>query len=66
MDANTLFTLLGSYCFPIVMCLYLTWFLNDEKKSHKAETESLRETLEENTKILTELKTLFEEVRKNG
>ena len=64
MDMNTITTLLGSYAFPIIMCLVLFYYLQEEQKSHKEEMENLRKTLEDNTKILTELKTLFEGLKK--
>lgn len=64
MDLNAITTLIGSYAFPIVMCLILFYYLQEEQKSHKEEMENLRKTIEDNTKILTELKTLFEGLKK--
>lgn len=64
MDLNSITTLVGSYAFPIVMCLVLFYYLQEEQKSHKEEMENLRKTLEDNTKILAELKTLFEGLKK--
>ena len=52
--------LIGSVGFPIVACIYLMKMLNDERKRHSEETEQLRKAIEDNTLILTELKTLFE------
>lgn len=64
MDLNSITTLIGSYAFPIVMCLVLFYYLQEEQKSHKEEMENLRKTLEDNTKILAELKTIFEGIKK--
>lgn len=64
MDFNSITTLIGSYAFPIIMCLVLFYYLEEEQKSHKDEMEDLRKTIEDNTKILSELKTLFEGLKK--
>ena len=52
--------LIGSVGFPIVCCIYLMKMLNDERDRHEKETEQLRKTIEDNTEILIQLKTLFE------
>lgn len=70
MDAQSITTLIGSVGFPIVMCLILMKYMEqvqaDNKEtiekmseSHKAETDALKESLNNNTKILTELKTML-------
>lgn len=53
--------LLGNVAFPIVMCIMLFKYLNEEREEHKKETEQLRNILEENTRILSQLKSAIEE-----
>lgn len=71
MDAEGIVSLIGSLGFPIVMCLILIKYMQDIQKdnketidklneSHKAETDSLKESLNNNTQVLTQLKTMFE------
>lgn len=70
MDAQSITTLIGSVGFPIVMCLILMKYMEqvqaDNKETiekmnenHKAETDALKESLNNNTTILTELKTML-------
>lgn len=71
MDAEGIVSLIGSLGFPIVMCLilikYMTEIQQDNKETieklneaHKQETDSLKESLNNNTTVLTQLKTMFE------
>ena len=50
MDYNTIVTLVGSLGFPIVACIGLFWMINSTMKEFK-------ETVAENTKVMTELVT---------
>lgn len=50
MDYNTIVTLVGSLGFPIVSCIGLFWMINTTMKEFK-------ETVSENTKVMTELVT---------
>ena len=50
MDYNTIVTLVGSLGFPIVACIGLFWMINSTMKEFK-------ETVSENTKVMTELVT---------
>lgn len=70
MDAQGVVSLIGSLGFPIVMCLILIKYMEqvqqDNKdtieklnESHKQETDALKESLNNNTNVLTELKTMF-------
>ena len=63
MDINDIITIISSVGFPIVCSLimfYLVYILN---KSFQNEIKQLSESLNENTVILTELKTLMEDIR---
>lgn len=56
--------LIGQYCFPIVCCFILFRSMEKEREVHREETNALTHALEDNTRVMTELKTLFE-VHKN-
>lgn len=45
--------------FPIVACIGMGWLLYKEQAYHKAETDSLKEAINGNTLIMTELKQLI-------
>lgn len=60
-------TLLGNYAFPIVCCAALFWKMDKDQKDqreynekrdelHRSEIESLRQSLENNTAALIDLK----------
>lgn len=55
MDANTIVTLVGSLGFPIVCCFALFWFITKLTSQHKEEIEKLREAIDNNTKVMTEV-----------
>lgn len=57
--------MIGSLGFPIVACIYMANMLKDERERHEQEVQRLTEALNDNTQILTELKTLFESMRKS-
>lgn len=48
MDYNSIVALVGSLGFPIVACIGLFWMINTTMKEFK-------ETVAENTKVMTEL-----------
>ena len=55
---NFIINSIGAVGFPIVMCLIIFWYLNEERKSHKEEMATLSKTIEENTKAILELQDL--------
>lgn len=55
---NFIINSIGAVGFPIVMCLIIFWYLNEERKSHKEEMDTLSKTIEENTKAIVELQDL--------
>lgn len=59
MDSNAIIQLIGSLGFPIVACIYMFKLLEKSEESHKTEIDSLKESLNNNTNVLTELKTMF-------
>lgn len=48
--------LLGNYAFPIVACFVMAWFVYYQDKNHSKEVDMLRQTVDNNTLIITELK----------
>lgn len=61
MDINAITQLIGSVGFPIVMCFYMAYMLKDSEEKHKEEMDSLKDALNNNTLVLTELKGLLTE-----
>lgn len=59
MDANTIIQIISSLGFPIVMCGALFWYMVKQREVHKEETDHLKDTINENTKVLAELTTLI-------
>lgn len=52
MDFNALIQAIGSVGFPIVACIYMIYTNNKNEESHAKEIEKLRETVENNTKVM--------------
>lgn len=59
MELKTIIELIGSIGFPIVMCLILLQYMDKQNEKHDKEVHELTETINNNTKILTELTTLI-------
>ena len=55
MDYNSIVALVGSLGFPIVACIGLFWMINTTMKEFK-------ETVSENTKVMTELVTIVKAI----
>lgn len=55
MDANTIVTLIQSCGFPIVMCGVMAWYVKYQGDIHKTEIDAIRESVDNNTKILNRL-----------
>lgn len=51
--------LISKIGFPIVAAIALFWYMNKQRETHKAETDGMKDALNENTKILAELKELI-------
>lgn len=60
MDPQMIAQLVSSLGFPIVAAAALFWFINRQEERHREEMNSMRETLEENTSVLTSLKELIQ------
>lgn len=64
MDIQVIGQLIASLGFPIVASAALFWFVNKQEERHKEEIEGVRQTLEENTTVLTSLKDLIQIILK--
>lgn len=60
MDIDVIGHLISTYGFPIVACGALFWFVNKQEERRSEEIESMRNTISENTTILTSLKELIQ------
>lgn len=49
MEFSDILTLIGSYAFPIVMCIAFFWKLDKDGKAHKEEVDKMSEALKELT-----------------
>lgn len=61
MDAQSITTLISSVGFPIVMCLILIKYMQQENQRNDDTIEKLTDTINANTKAITELVTLIKD-----
>ena len=59
MDINEITTIITTVGFPIVAAAALFWYINKKDERHEAETKALQKSLEDNTTVLAELKSLI-------
>ena len=59
METQAITSLIGSVGFPIVMCLIMVKVMMQMEESHKTEIDSLKESLNNNTNVLTKLETML-------
>lgn len=59
MDTQALIQAVSTLGFPIVMSAALLYYLNLERESHKEEMTSMKDALDRNTVIMTELKEML-------
>jgi hypothetical protein len=62
MDPAQVSQLISSVGFPIVACIFMWKAMEDAGKAHAEETKIMRDSLNENTVVLAELKTLMHEI----
>lgn len=63
MDVQTLTQLVSSVGFPIVACLIMWKALQDSTEAHKEEINAIKDSLNQNTIVLTELKQMLQDMR---
>lgn len=59
MEIATMVEIIASVGFPIVMCLILLNYMQQQNTKHEKEIKDLTDTINNNTKILAELSTLI-------
>lgn len=59
MDAQAITTMIGSLGFPIVMCIIMIKLIFTMEQCHKEEINSLKESFNNNTNVLTKLETML-------
>ena len=62
MDPNEITALITTVGFPIVMCLIMWKALQDSTEAHKQEMDGLKESLNQNTVVIAELKTIMKDI----
>ena len=58
MDSVT--QLIASLGFPIVMCLLMFKYMQEESENHKKEVDAMKDSLKENTVVLSDLKSMIQ------
>lgn len=58
-DISGIVQIISTVGFPIVMCLILMKFMTTSNEKHESEVNHLTDTIDANTKVLTELCTLI-------
>ena len=59
MDTQRITTMIGSLGFPIVMCIIMIKLIFTMEESHKEEINALKESLNNNTNVLTKVETML-------
>lgn len=55
MTFQDILTLIGSYAFPIVMCIAFFWKLDKDSEAHKEEMDKMSEAINNNTLTMQKL-----------
>lgn len=63
MDIQTISQVISSIGFPIVACLIMWKALQDSTAAHKEEMDAIKESLNQNTVVLAELKQMLQDLR---
>ena len=58
-DISGIVQIISTVGFPIVMCLILMKYMTSSDEKHESEVNHLTDTIDANTKVLTELCTLI-------
>lgn len=59
MDIDSVTQLVSNVGFPVTVCIALFFYMEKQNERHQQETDKLNETVQSNTKVLTELCTLI-------
>lgn len=55
MELETVVNLISTVGFPIVCCIALFWKMGKQDENHRQEIDSLRQSLDNNTNVITKL-----------
>lgn len=67
MDFNSIMQSISNMGFPAIVCIIMIWINREQTKSFKEDLKSLKESLDQNTKAVTELRMLlYTETREKG
>lgn len=55
MDVGTVVQSVSNYGFPIVMCIILMWYVNNQEERYKTSLDKINESLNNNTLALQAL-----------
>lgn len=64
MDLNGIVSIISDVGFPVAVCIALFFYMEKQNERHQNETDKLNETVQSNTKVLTELCTLIKTIIK--
>jgi preprotein translocase subunit YajC len=59
MNIDSVIQLISNVGFPVAVCIALFFYMEKQNERHQQETDKLNETVQSNTKVLTELCTLI-------
>ena len=59
MDIDSVTQFISNVGFPVAVCIALFFYMEKQNERHQQETDKLNETVQSNTKVLTELCTLI-------
>lgn len=59
MNMNDIVSIISNVGFPVAVCIALFFYMEKQNERHQAESDKLNDTLQNNTKVLTELCTLI-------
>ena len=59
MDMSNITSIISQVGFPIACCIYLIYSNNQQDKRNAETIENLRQTIDNNTKVMIELKSLL-------
>ena len=59
MDIDSVTQLVSNVGFSVAVCIGLFFYMEKQNERHQHETDKLNETVQSNTKVLTELCTLI-------
>ena len=59
MEVTDIINIISNVGFPVAVCVALFFYMEKQNERHQQETDKLNETVQSNTKVLTELYTLI-------